>query len=132
MRSQSPCMWHSRKHSPLEPGVSARRWIDRLRLHAGKYILGITAPTGTGVQARFLKCREHGDALWSCVDDIVTVKTCWGRQDSAARRPRAGRYCEDFNSGVGARGRQLALLLSVLVLDAFDLDHVCNHLQTMS
>ena len=46
-------MWHSRKHSPLEPGVSARRWIGKLRLHAGKYILGITAPTGTGVQARF-------------------------------------------------------------------------------
>jgi hypothetical protein len=44
-------MWHSRKHSPLEPGVSARRWIGRLRLHAGKYILGLTAPTGTGVQA---------------------------------------------------------------------------------
>src|SRR4029453_3176961 len=43
--------WHSRKHSPLEPGVSARRWIGRLRLHAGKYVLGITAPTGTGVQA---------------------------------------------------------------------------------
>ena len=35
----------------MEPGVSARRWIGRLRLHAGKYILGITAPTGTGVQA---------------------------------------------------------------------------------
>jgi hypothetical protein len=50
MRSQAP-WWHSREHSPLEPGVSARRWIGRLRLHAGKYILGITAPTGTGVQA---------------------------------------------------------------------------------
>ena len=25
--------------------------MGRLRLHAGKYILGITAPTGTGVQA---------------------------------------------------------------------------------
>ena len=24
-----------------------------------------------------LKC-EHGDALWSCLDDIVTVKTCRG------------------------------------------------------
>jgi hypothetical protein len=35
----------------LEPGVGPRRWIGRLRLHAGKYILGITAPTGTGVQA---------------------------------------------------------------------------------
>jgi len=35
----------------MELGVSPRRWIDRLRLHAGKYILGITAPTGTGVQA---------------------------------------------------------------------------------
>jgi hypothetical protein len=28
-----------------------RRYIGRLRLHAGKYILGTTAPTGTGVQA---------------------------------------------------------------------------------
>jgi hypothetical protein len=35
----------------LELGVGPRRWIGRLRLHAGKYILGITAPTGTGVQA---------------------------------------------------------------------------------
>jgi|RhiMetdeSRZDD1v2_1073273.scaffolds.fasta_scaffold374528_3 hypothetical protein len=26
--------------------------IGGLRLHAGKYVLGITAPTGTGVQAR--------------------------------------------------------------------------------
>jgi hypothetical protein len=53
----------SRKHSPLEPGVSARRWIGRLRLHAGKYILGITAPTGTGVQAL-----PPGDALASSFD----------------------------------------------------------------
>jgi len=34
--------------SVLEPGVVV---VRRLRLHAGKYILGITAPTGTGVQA---------------------------------------------------------------------------------
>jgi hypothetical protein len=37
--------------SVLELGVGPRRWIGRLRLHAGKYILGIAAPTGTGVQA---------------------------------------------------------------------------------
>jgi hypothetical protein len=35
----------------LELGVGPTRWIGRVRLHAGKYILGITAPTGTGVQA---------------------------------------------------------------------------------
>jgi hypothetical protein len=34
-----------------DPGVGPRRWIGRVRLQAGKYILGITAPTGTGVQA---------------------------------------------------------------------------------
>ena len=38
---------------PVGTRVIARRWIGRPRLHAGKYILGITAPTGTGVQARF-------------------------------------------------------------------------------
>ena len=41
------------KAQPVGTRVSARRWIGILRLHAGKYILGITAPTGTGVQARF-------------------------------------------------------------------------------
>jgi hypothetical protein len=35
----------------LEPGVVQGVGSVRLRLHAGKYILGIAAPTGTGVQA---------------------------------------------------------------------------------
>ena len=47
------------KAQPVGTRVSARRWIGRLRLHAGKYILGITAPTGTGVQAlHFLIVRK--------------------------------------------------------------------------
>ena len=37
--------------SALKTWSGPRRWIGRLRLHARKYILGITAPTGTGVQA---------------------------------------------------------------------------------
>jgi ATP-dependent DNA ligase len=67
-------MWHSRKHSPLEPGVSARRWIGRLRLHAGKYILGLTAPTGTGVQALVSSyIGQH----------VVRVRNSLGRQAGA-------------------------------------------------
>jgi hypothetical protein len=34
-----------------EPGVGVRRYMGGLPLHAGKYILGTTASTGTGVQA---------------------------------------------------------------------------------
>jgi len=51
--------WHKpglARNGPDRPVIlgtasGPRRWIGRLRLHAGKYILGVTAPTGTGVQA---------------------------------------------------------------------------------
>src|SRR4029450_10728711 len=83
--------WHSRKHSPLEPGVSARRWIGRLRLHAGKYILGITAPTGTGVQARH-HSPAHSRGILLKLFDADVAKPSWTEVQPwdilAAYRPR--------------------------------------------
>jgi hypothetical protein len=60
-----------------------RRWIGTLRLHAGKYILGVTAPTGTGVQAlprsilsRVLSTHAagHGTRLLLCPEsDLIAA-----------------------------------------------------------
>jgi hypothetical protein len=67
------------KAQPVGTRGRARRWIGR-RLHAGKYILGITAPTGTGVQAL-----PPGDLLASSFDSSYIGNMLWRVRSSRGR-----------------------------------------------